>query len=277
MLRFLLFLSLILPSLSFADGGVGGCLLAAGDSSAADTGVSDPRTVLLHGLDTCSFLVVDKQLLTLSLVDSGGLVARTWPVACAMNYGAKVRKGDHRTPEGVFPISQLLNSSDLTHDFRDGKGKIPGAYGPWFLRLDVPGFIDIGIHGTHLPESVGSRATEGCIRMRNSDILELKELVHLGMPVVIMPDSAPDVELPLPDTLATDIFERYSFSPRRDLPAPDSAMLAEVASGVQEAAGDAPAPASVRSSYILLWIVPALGIGLAALIVFGFFSLKRKK
>lgn len=141
------------------------------------------------GLDTTAFLLVDKQKLTLTLIAPGGRIERAYRIACGENYGNKTKKGDHRTPEGRFPINQLLNSAGLSHDFGDGKGPVPNAYGPWFLRLDVPGFITIGIHGTHLPESIGSRTTEGCIRLRNEDILDLKERVEVGTPVVILPDS----------------------------------------------------------------------------------------
>ena len=141
------------------------------------------------GLDTTAFLLVDKQKLTLTLVAPGGRIERDYRIACGENYGNKTQKGDHRTPEGRFPINQLLNSAGLSHDFGDGKGPVPNAYGPWFLRLDVPGYITIGIHGTHLPESIGSRTTEGCIRLRNEDILDLKERVEVGTPVVILPDS----------------------------------------------------------------------------------------
>ena len=70
------------------------------------------------------------------------------------------------------------------------EGPIPDAYGPWFLRLDVPGFRDIGIHGTPFPESIGTRATEGCIRLRNEDILDLKPRIKLGTVVIILPDPA---------------------------------------------------------------------------------------
>ena len=141
------------------------------------------------GLDTTTFILVDKQKLTLSLIGPQGQIEQTWRVACGVNYGNKTRKSDYRTPEGRFPINQLLNAAGLSHDFGDGKGPVANAYGPWFFRLDVPGFITIGIHGTHLPESIGTRATEGCIRMRNEDLLELKERVAVGMPVVILPDT----------------------------------------------------------------------------------------
>ncbi len=139
-------------------------------------------------VDSVPFVVIDKPSLTLTLYGEGGEVLLQCGCAAAVNLGPKTKKGDHKTPEGVFKINQLLNSASLYHDFGDGKGRIYGAYGPWFLRLDVPGFIDIGIHGTHLPESIGSRATEGCIRLTNENILALKSKVKVGTPVVITPD-----------------------------------------------------------------------------------------
>ena len=41
---------------------------------------------------------------------------------------------------------------------------------------------------THLPSSIGERATEGCIRLRNEDLEELVRYIYVGMPVVILPD-----------------------------------------------------------------------------------------
>jgi len=134
------------------------------------------------------FIVIDKVNLVLTLADGNGDVLIQYPVACAVNYGPKTRRGDHKTPEGKFEINELLNARGLSHDFGDGKGPVPDAYGPWFLRLSVPGFRDIGIHGTPFPDSIGSRCTEGCIRLRNDDIKDLKSRVKLGTPVIILPD-----------------------------------------------------------------------------------------
>ena len=134
------------------------------------------------------FVLIDKQAFKLWLVDAQGAPIKEYGIACAINYGPKKVRGDHKTPEGTFKINQLLNAKGLTHDFKDGKGPIKDAYGPWFLRLDVPGFWDIGIHGTPFPESIGTRATEGCIRLRNEDILDLKAQVQVGTPVIILPD-----------------------------------------------------------------------------------------
>ena len=139
-------------------------------------------------VDSYPFIVISKADLKLVLADSAGVAIKTWPIACSKYNGPKERRGDNKTPEGTFKINELLYSAKIPHDFHDGKGPIVGAYGPWFLRLDVPGYRDIGIHGTHLPESIGTRATEGCIRLRNPDILDLKSRIRLGTPVIILPE-----------------------------------------------------------------------------------------
>ena len=43
----------------------------------------------------------------------------------------------------------------------------------------------IYIHGTNHEENLGEPASHGCIRMRNSDLLELFERVAVGTPVAI--------------------------------------------------------------------------------------------
>ena len=147
-----------------------------------------PFAKYLDQVDSAPFIVVDKQAFKLTLVDAAGQPVREYGISCAINYGPKKVRGDHKTPEGTFKINELLNAKGLTHDFKDGKGPVKDAYGPWFLRLDVPGFWDIGIHGTPFPESIGTRATEGCIRLKNEDILDLKSRVKLGTVVIILPD-----------------------------------------------------------------------------------------
>ena len=147
-----------------------------------------PFAKYLDQVDSAPFIVIDKQGFKLTLVDAAGQPIKEYGISCAINYGPKKVRGDHKTPEGTFKINELLNAKGLTHDFKDGKGPIKDAYGPWFLRLDVPGFWDIGIHGTPFPESIGTRATEGCIRLKNEDILDLKSRVKLGTVVIILPD-----------------------------------------------------------------------------------------
>jgi lipoprotein-anchoring transpeptidase ErfK/SrfK len=43
------------------------------------------------------------------------------------------------------------------------------------------------IHGTNAPSTIGSRATSGCIRMTNEDVIDLYERVKVGTKVVVLP------------------------------------------------------------------------------------------
>jgi hypothetical protein len=133
------------------------------------------------------FIFISKIDMTLTLVNSQGKVVVTYPIACGMNLGQKNYTGDHKTPEGYFLLEKIHDSANWGHDFHDGNGFIKHAYGPYFLRLKT-GFQGIGIHGTHAPSSIGTRATEGCIRLENENVAALEPLVTLGMPVIIGPE-----------------------------------------------------------------------------------------
>ena len=143
-----------------------------------------------HEIDKISnarFIIVDKETLSLKLYDYTGSELNSYGISCGKKLGNKRVIGDLKTPEGVFHITEIEEASTWGHDFKDGKGKIEGAYGPWFLRLEVPGHKGIGIHGTHKPESIGTRDTEGCIRLKNEDISDLKTKVNVGMVVIVLP------------------------------------------------------------------------------------------
>ena len=137
--------------------------------------------------DKAAFLLIDKETMTLSVIDYNGDDIYRFLIACGANYGNKMRQGDKKTPEGIFRIKEINNSQSWTHDFGDGKGDVKGAYGPWFIRIDVPGHSGIGIHGTHDDGSIGTRVTEGCIRLHNGDVEKLKSVIFTGMVVVILP------------------------------------------------------------------------------------------
>lgn len=142
-------------------------VVATGDASKADN------------------IVISKQSMSLTLYDSNGDVVCRFPVAVGKHMGNKQRPGDMKTPEGEFTIEQIQNAASWVHDFGDGKGIIEGCYGNWFIRLKTPPHRGIGIHGTHDPASIGTRATEGCIRLNNNDLDSLKPMVHVGMVVRI--------------------------------------------------------------------------------------------
>ena len=75
------------------------------------------------------------------------------------------------TPLGVFRINSRFS------------GRM-GGFGTCFLGLNVP-WGNYGIHGTNRPESIGSNASQGCIRMHGKDAEELYALVPNGTQVVI--------------------------------------------------------------------------------------------
>lgn len=134
------------------------------------------------------FIVVDKQRMKVILFDRNGREVRSYGMACAKNYGTKHKKGDSRTPEGFFKVKGVYNSTDWL--FTDDEGRTSqkkGQYGPKFIRLDIPGITQIGIHGTCAPWSIGGRSSHGCIRIKNENILELASMVKKGMPVIVSP------------------------------------------------------------------------------------------
>lgn len=156
-------------------------------------------SVTLHAEKNARFLVVDKTAYHISVyepVQGDTVLVARYPVCVGKNPGNKQRSGDHRTPESTlakpFTISQIQNAATWTHDFGDGRGAIR-AYGNYFLRLDTGGWRGIGIHGsTNNEASVPGRGSEGCVRLRDSDIIELAEnYAFKGMKVIIKPEGAP--------------------------------------------------------------------------------------
>ena len=135
-------------------------------------------------------IFVSKKDLMLSVVSESNDTLFRCPIACGENLGNKTRIGDRKTPEGSFKITKMYDATSWKHDFGDGQGVRLGAYGPLFFRLNVPDFNDIGIHGTIFPESIGTRSSEGCVRLRNEDIVRLYRYCYIGMPVIIGKDDA---------------------------------------------------------------------------------------
>lgn len=135
-----------------------------------------------------SFIVVDKASMRVILYDKYGQEKKAYGMACAKNYGTKHKKADSRTPEGFFSLEGKYNSTDwlYTDDYGHTSQK-KGQFGPRFLRIKTPVTMQVGIHGTCSPWSIGHRASHGCIRIKNDDILELYGLAEVGCPVIVLP------------------------------------------------------------------------------------------
>lgn len=128
-------------------------------------------------------VVISKKSLRVYVVNSQSDTLCTFRCACGKNKGNKRYKGDNRTPEGIFQIASIENSKYWRY-----KGGVRNVYGPYFIRLKVPQWRGIGIHGTNAPKTIGTRCTKGCIRLRNKDVIQLVKHVEVGTKVHILSD-----------------------------------------------------------------------------------------
>ena len=110
------------------------------------------HTAQMAQIKNANILLISKDEMKLRLIDYKGQELFTADIACGKNYG-----------------------------------EIEGAYGNHFIRLETPGHKGIGIHGTHDPLSIGTRATEGCIRIKNSELEQLVSLIRVPTTVIITP------------------------------------------------------------------------------------------
>jgi len=72
-------------------------------------------------------------------------------------------------------------------------GKTPVPYGDpqnplgkWWISLEHDIHHGIGIHGTNDPGSIGSKASNGCVRMLNEEVVEVAALAFKGMVVTVV-------------------------------------------------------------------------------------------
>lgn len=127
-------------------------------------------------------IVISKERMCLELYDNNNQLICSFPVSLGKNYGNKQELGDMKTPEGDFSIVQIQRASHWVYN--NGKESIKGYYGNWFIRLGSK-HRGIGIHGTHNPEHIGERSTEGSIRLNNYHLDSLRTMVNVGMAVRI--------------------------------------------------------------------------------------------
>jgi lipoprotein-anchoring transpeptidase ErfK/SrfK len=112
--------------------------------------------------------ITDHKLVLLS----GDHVLRVYEVA--------VGKTATPTPHGEFKIINHVKNPTW---YGPQKTVLPGKDNPLGTRwmgLSAKGY---GIHGTNVPTSIGKSASHGCIRMRQTDLEELFEMVDVGVTV----------------------------------------------------------------------------------------------
>jgi len=132
-------------------------LMAAAEAMAQDQSSRPARRVLVS--------LPDRKLAVLE----NGRVLRTFDVA--------VGAPQSPTPTGSFQIVNHISNPTWYY-----KGKVvgPGPGNPVGTRWMGLSFAGYGIHGTNVPNSIGKNVSHGCIRLRNSDIEQLFELLAVG-------------------------------------------------------------------------------------------------
>jgi lipoprotein-anchoring transpeptidase ErfK/SrfK len=103
-----------------------------------------------------------------------------------------VAVGSPKTPSPVGRFTIVNRLEDPTY-YRPGKVIGPGASNPLgtrWLGFDLKGY---GIHGTDDPRSIGHARSHGCIRLRNSDVEELFEMLRAGDVVELHDEQTPDI------------------------------------------------------------------------------------
>lgn len=93
------------------------------------------------------------------------------------------------TPTGEFTVFQMIEDPAWQNPWT-GEVFPPGANSALGLRWI--GFAEqsngtIGFHGTPTVSSIGHAASNGCVRLRNEDVLALFEYTRMGMTVVVEP------------------------------------------------------------------------------------------
>ncbi|HQP91563.1 MAG TPA: L,D-transpeptidase family protein, partial [Candidatus Omnitrophota bacterium] len=89
---------------------------------------------------------------------------------------------DNITPVGTFKIVNKLKDPSWTHEGQlIPAGDKRNILGTRWMGFDIPGY---GIHGTTIPESIGTQATAGCVRMLNNEVELLYDFLPIGTEVV---------------------------------------------------------------------------------------------
>ena len=151
----------------------------------------------------------------LELLDDSGKVLRQYGVSTAANGVGEVR-GSYCTPRGLHIIRAKIGAGCAENTVFVGRRATGEIYSPelgacfpdrdwiltrilWLSGCEV-GFNRLGdndtkrryiyIHGTPDSVQLGETGSHGCIRMKNSDLIELFDLVSVKTPVEIIEGDA---------------------------------------------------------------------------------------
>lgn len=113
---------------------------------------------------------------------------RRYPIAVGMK-GMETPPGMYEVQEKSRHPAYQYPDSDWVRELGVEPGTLIGPDDPnnpvaprWIGISEDQG---IGIHGTHKPESIGTRASHGCIRLMPHAVMELYGFARKGTPVFV--------------------------------------------------------------------------------------------
>lgn len=92
--------------------------------------------------------------------------------------------GKYVRPDWAPPPEVRVEEPNLPYRVRGGAPNNP--MGARAITLDR---ANVAIHGStqRMRATIGGAASHGCIRMRNEDVIDLYDRVHVGTPVLMLP------------------------------------------------------------------------------------------
>jgi len=149
-------------------------------------------------------LIVSPQRQVLEVYEGESLLAH-FPVSTS-KFGLGEEDGSHRTPRGHHQIQEKIGAGVPPGTIFQGRKPTGKIWKPeiqtkndliltrilWLAGRETHNANShqryIYLHGTNQEDQIGSPVSIGCIRLRNQDIIQLFDMVHVQTPITILDD-----------------------------------------------------------------------------------------
>ena len=143
------------------------------------------------GSENINVVLVDKSVKRLyiaSLSQDSMEVIKEFPILTGRVDGNKVKRGDEKTPEGVYYVISYSSGDELVKKY----GEYALIYGAGSFPLNYPNIVDkienktgggIWLHG--VKPDLDKTYTQGCVAMNNTNFASLYDSVTISTPTII--------------------------------------------------------------------------------------------
>jgi lipoprotein-anchoring transpeptidase ErfK/SrfK len=156
------------------------------DADQALTPALQRQVVVYAGTESAGTIIIDPAHTFLYLTLGGGKAMRYGIGVGREGFewsGVETIKRKSEWPDWIPPAAMIARQPYLPRWIGGGPGNPLGA------RALYLGNTDYRIHGTNAPDSIGKHMSSGCIRMLNSDVIDLYNRVNIGTKVIVLPDA----------------------------------------------------------------------------------------